>query len=151
GHDRPASRSFGLRLHARAVEGRTVPEHLLPGLHGQGVRPQWRPAGPARRIPDRAPDHPLDDVSAAVSATAPQALPSQAPALVRRLGPYDAAAMVISNVIGGGIFFVPVIVASLTRSGWAMLGVWLLGGLLAFAGAMAYAELAALRPKAGGE
>ena len=32
-----------------------------------------------------------------------------------------------------------------------MLGVWLLGGLLAFAGAMAYAELAALRPRAGGE
>lgn len=32
-----------------------------------------------------------------------------------------------------------------------MLGVWVLGGLLAFAGAMAYAELAALRPHAGGE
>lgn len=31
------------------------------------------------------------------------------------------------------------------------LGVWVFGGLLAFAGAMAYAELAALRPKAGGE
>lgn len=78
--------------------------------------------------------------------------PSQAPAtLARRLGPFDAAAIVISNVIGGGIFFVPVIVASLTGTGWAMLGVWLLGGVLAFAGAMAYAELAALRPKAGGE
>ena len=32
-----------------------------------------------------------------------------------------------------------------------MLGVWLFGGVLAFAGAMAYAELAALRPRAGGE
>ena len=32
-----------------------------------------------------------------------------------------------------------------------MLGVWLAGGILAFAGAMAYAELAALRPRAGGE
>ncbi len=31
------------------------------------------------------------------------------------------------------------------------LGVWAVGGLLAFAGAMAYAELAALRPRAGGE
>jgi APA family basic amino acid/polyamine antiporter len=31
------------------------------------------------------------------------------------------------------------------------LGTWLAGGLLAFAGAMAYAELAALRPRAGGE
>jgi APA family basic amino acid/polyamine antiporter len=86
-----------------------------------------------------------------VSVAAPQQPAVQAPALVRRLGPFDAAAIVISNVIGGGIFFVPVIVAGLTTSGWAMLGVWLLGGLLAFAGAMAYAELAALRPKAGGE
>ena len=33
----------------------------------------------------------------------------------------------------------------------AMLGVWVAGGALAFAGAMAYAELAAVRPHAGGE
>ena len=32
-----------------------------------------------------------------------------------------------------------------------MLGVWLVGGALAFAGALGYAELAALRPRAGGE
>ena len=74
-----------------------------------------------------------------------------APALERRLGPFDAAAIVISNVIGGGIFFVPVIVAQMVPHGGAMLAVWLLGGALAFAGAMAYAELAALRPRAGGE
>ena len=71
--------------------------------------------------------------------------------LERRLGPLDAAAIVISNVIGGGIFFVPVIVAQLVPSPTAMLGVWLAGGALAFAGAMAYAELAAVRPHAGGE
>ena len=71
--------------------------------------------------------------------------------LARRLGPFDAAAIVISNVIGGGIFFVPVLVANLTPSAPAMLGVWLFGGVLAFAGAMAYAELATLRPRAGGE
>src|SRR5437867_11715582 len=33
----------------------------------------------------------------------------------------------------------------------AMLGVWALGGALAAAGALAYAELAARRPQAGGE
>lgn len=71
--------------------------------------------------------------------------------LQRKLGPFDAAAIVISNVIGGGIFFVPVIVAQLVPSPGAMLGVWIFGGALAFAGAMAYAELAALRPHAGGE
>jgi APA family basic amino acid/polyamine antiporter len=78
------------------------------------------------------------------------ALPSGA-LLERRLGAFDAAAIVISNVIGGGIFFVPVIVAGLVPSPGAMLAVWVAGGVLALAGAMAYAELAAVRPHAGGE
>lgn len=71
--------------------------------------------------------------------------------LNRRLGPLDGAAIVVSNVIGSGIFFVPMIVAGMVPSGTMMLGVWLFGGILAFAGAMAYAELATLRPHAGGE
>ena len=57
----------------------------------------------------------------------------------------------ISNVIGGGIFFVPIIVAQMVPYAPLMIGVWAVGGALAFAGAMAYAELAALRPRAGGE
>lgn len=77
--------------------------------------------------------------------------PDTTTALERRLGPIDAAAIVVSNVIGGGIFFSPIIVAGLVPSARGMLMVWLLGGALAFAGAMAYAELAALRPRAGGE
>ena len=92
---------------------------------------------------------------APAASAAGDALNSDAPnggrGLERRLGPLDAAAIVISNVIGGGIFFVPVIVASLVPSPGPMLAVWLVGGALAFAGAMAYAELAAVRPHAGGE
>jgi len=76
---------------------------------------------------------------------------STTPSLERRLGPFDAAAIILSNVIGGGIFFVPILVAGLVPVAIGMLGVWVLGGVLAFAGAMAYAELAALRPKSGGE
>jgi APA family basic amino acid/polyamine antiporter len=71
--------------------------------------------------------------------------------LARRLGPVDAAAIIVSNVIGGSIFYVPVIVAGLVSSAWLILCAWLAGGILAFAGAMAYAELATLRPHAGGE
>ncbi len=71
--------------------------------------------------------------------------------LDRRLGPLDAAAIVVSNVIGGGIFFTPILVAGLVPDGRAILLVWLIGGAFAFMGAMAYAELAALRPQAGGE
>lgn len=71
--------------------------------------------------------------------------------LERRLGPYDAAAIIVSNVIGGGILFTPPQVAASVPDPWWFLGIWLAGGALAFAGAMAYAELAALRPRAGGE
>ena len=71
--------------------------------------------------------------------------------LERRLGPLDAAAVIVANVIGGGILFTPpLIAASVPNASW-FLGAWLAGGALAFAGAMAYAELAALRPRAGGE
>jgi APA family basic amino acid/polyamine antiporter len=71
--------------------------------------------------------------------------------LDRRLGPIDAAALVVSNVIGGGIFFVPILVAQSVPDSGGILAVWLVGGALAFAGALAYAELAALKPHAGGE
>jgi APA family basic amino acid/polyamine antiporter len=71
--------------------------------------------------------------------------------LERRLGPYDAAAIIVSNVIGGGILFLsPSIASSVPDSLW-FLGIWVAGGALAFAGAMAYAELASVRPRAGGE
>ncbi|NOT26050.1 MAG: amino acid permease [Acidobacteria bacterium] len=78
------------------------------------------------------------------TATAPQVLE-------RRLGPLDAAALIVSNVIGGGILFSPPQIAASVPSALLFLSTWVAGGLLAFAGAMAYAELAALRPRAGGE
>jgi basic amino acid/polyamine antiporter, APA family len=77
--------------------------------------------------------------------------PAGASALARRLGPFDAAAIIVSNVIGGGILFTPPQVAASVPHPWLFLGTWVAGGMLAFAGAMAYAELAALRPRAGGE
>ena len=76
---------------------------------------------------------------------------SAAPTLDRRLGPFDAAALIVSNVIGAGILFTPPQIAAAVPSALMFLSVWLAGGLLAFAGAMAYAELAAQRPRAGGE
>jgi APA family basic amino acid/polyamine antiporter len=83
--------------------------------------------------------------NAAVStATPPQTLE-------RRLGPFDAAAIIVANVIGGGILFrSPAVAAAVPDAPWFLLS-WVAGGVLAFMGAMAYAELAALRPKAGGE
>ena len=78
-------------------------------------------------------------------------LGADSPSLERRLGPFDAAAIVISNVIGVGIFITPSYVAMLLPNRLAILGVWMIGGALALFGAFAYAELAARQPKAGGE
>jgi APA family basic amino acid/polyamine antiporter len=78
-------------------------------------------------------------------------MPSAPASLERRLGPWDAAAIIVSNVIGGGILFLsPVIASGVPNAVW-FLGIWLAGGALALFGAMAYAELASVRPKAGGE
>jgi APA family basic amino acid/polyamine antiporter len=88
------------------------------------------------------------------SVTPPDAVSSttlDSSSLERRLGPIDAAAIIVSNVIGGGILFTPPGVASMVPHPWLFLSVWAAGGALAFTGAMAYAELAALRPRAGGE
>jgi APA family basic amino acid/polyamine antiporter len=71
--------------------------------------------------------------------------------LARRLGPLDAAAIIVSNVIGGGILFFPVLIAASVPDARLFLTTWLVGGALAFCGAMGYAELSALRPRAGGE
>lgn len=98
-----------------------------------------------------APDAVADHVPPNVPSPSTTSASSTRASLERRLGPFDAAAIVVSNVIGGGIFFVPVIVAQMVPHGAAMLWMWLVGGALAFAGAMAYAELSALRPRAGGE
>src|SRR5687768_6113083 len=71
--------------------------------------------------------------------------------LDRRLGPLDGAAIIVSNVIGGTILLAPPFMAGRVPNPWLYLGLWVAGGALAFAGAMAYAELAALGPRAGGD
>ncbi len=63
----------------------------------------------------------------------------------------DATALVVSNVIGVGIFTTPAIIASTVGDPWAILALWTVGGLLALAGAVTYAELGKLCPEAGGE
>ncbi len=72
------------------------------------------------------------------------------PGYVRRLGVGDATMVVIGGIIGAGIFLNPAIVAQRTGSATEMLLAWVAGGLLALAGALAYAELGARRPYAGG-
>jgi basic amino acid/polyamine antiporter, APA family len=72
------------------------------------------------------------------------------PAYLRRLGIWDAAAIVIGGVIGAGIFRSASTVAERTSSGAQLLTLWAVGGLLTLAGVLCYAELGARRPHAGG-
>lgn len=71
--------------------------------------------------------------------------------LRRGLGSLDGAAIVVANVVGTGIFLTPAFIARRAPDTGAFLGLWIVGGALALVGALAYAELAAMRPRAGGE
>jgi APA family basic amino acid/polyamine antiporter len=68
----------------------------------------------------------------------------------RPLGPVHVAAVVVGAIVGVGIFFTPASLArALPSTAW-VLGIWLLGGLVAIAGALVFAELGARWPHAGG-
>ncbi|HUQ83951.1 MAG TPA: amino acid permease [Gemmatimonadaceae bacterium] len=63
---------------------------------------------------------------------------------------FSAALLVVGGIIGSGIFFTPAETArALPTSGLVFL-VWTIGGVVALAGALTYAELGAMMPDAGG-
>lgn len=73
------------------------------------------------------------------------------PSLLRDLGPWAAAHVTVGSVLGTGIFITTGDMArSLPHQGLILVA-WLLGGVLTLAGALTYAELGALCPRAGGQ
>jgi APA family basic amino acid/polyamine antiporter len=70
---------------------------------------------------------------------------------VRGLGPISATALVMGSMIGSGIFIVSADIARLVDSPALLIGAWLLTGFLTITGALAYGELAAMMPHAGGQ
>jgi basic amino acid/polyamine antiporter, APA family len=71
--------------------------------------------------------------------------------LPRVLGPWQATAIVAGTIIGSGIFLVPREMMQAAGSSNLVYLAWIAAGLLSLSGAMTYAELAAMRPFAGGE
>src|SRR5262249_47792475 len=69
----------------------------------------------------------------------------------RALNTFDATMVVVGGIIGSGILILPSLVAQRLPSSGLVLAAWLAGGAVALAGAFAFAELATLFPKAGGE
>jgi APA family basic amino acid/polyamine antiporter len=71
--------------------------------------------------------------------------------LARRLGLFDATMIVMGGIVGSGIFMNPSVVARQVTTPALILAAWAIGGVIALAGALVYAELAALRPSVGGQ
>jgi APA family basic amino acid/polyamine antiporter len=71
--------------------------------------------------------------------------------LARKLGPLDATMIVVSGIIGSGIFINPYLVAREVETPFLILTVWVLGGVIAACGAFVFAELGTVVPRAGGQ
>jgi APA family basic amino acid/polyamine antiporter len=69
----------------------------------------------------------------------------------RDVGLFSATSIVVANIIGAGIFTTSGILAGmLPGPGW-VLACWILGGVIAIAGSLCYAELATRMPEEGAE
>lgn len=71
--------------------------------------------------------------------------------LIRGLGLIAAISIVIGNVIGTGVFLKARVMTCNVGTPAKVLIVWVAAGVLSLAGALTYAELAAMMPRAGGE
>ena len=71
--------------------------------------------------------------------------------LQRHIRLRSAAALVIANMIGAGIFTTTGFQAADLRNPPLIFALWIVGGILALLGALCYAELGAMMPEAGGE
>ena len=69
----------------------------------------------------------------------------------RALSLFDATSIIVGIIIGAGIYETMPRVAAGAGSLGGLLGVWLIGGLLAIVGALCYAELACAYPEDGGD
>src|SRR5712664_3488515 len=69
----------------------------------------------------------------------------------RTIGFVTACSIVISNIIGTGIFTSLGFQLNNIQSGFALLMLWVIGGIAALCGALCYGELSAALPRSGGE
>src|SRR4029077_1384237 len=106
--------------------------------------------------PARKPPH-VCDMLPPISMPAPLPTPPQVadersgPGFARRLTLFDATMIVISGIIGSGIFINPYVVAQAVHTPFLILAVWVAGGLIALFGAFVFAELSTVMPRVGGQ
>ena len=78
-------------------------------------------------------------------------LPSKSTPLLRQLGFYSATALVVSNMVGTGIFSTTGFMAGDLGSASLILWCWAVGAFFAICGALSYSELGINFPSSGGE
>lgn len=71
--------------------------------------------------------------------------------IANSIGVFTASSVVVANMIGTGVFTSLGFQAAVIDSAFALLMLWLVGGAIAFCGALAYGELGAALPRSGGE
>jgi APA family basic amino acid/polyamine antiporter len=81
----------------------------------------------------------------------PGIAPTSTATLQRKLGTWSATALVVSNMIGTGIFTTTGFLAGDLGQPSLVLGIWVVGALFALAGALCYSELGVNFPTSGGE
>src|SRR5438067_8647901 len=69
----------------------------------------------------------------------------------RTVGFFTACGIVIANIIGTGVFTSLGFQVADIQSGFALLMLWIVGGVVALCGALCYGELSAALPRSGGE
>ena len=79
------------------------------------------------------------------------AVASSKPSLLRQLGVYSATALVVSNMVGTGIFTTSGFLAGDLGSPSLVLWIWVVGAVCALCGAFCYSELGINMPSSGGE
>jgi len=72
-------------------------------------------------------------------------------AFARRLTLFDAVMIVISGIVGSGIFVNPYVVARAVGTPFLIVAVWVAGGAIALLGAFVFAELGTVLPRVGGQ
>ena len=69
----------------------------------------------------------------------------------RKIGFYTATSLVIANMIGTGVFTSLGFQVTGITDGFALMMLWLIGGVVSLCGALVYGELGSLYPNSGGE
>src|ERR1019366_1701557 len=112
----------------------------------------WQPPAPRMPAPGCALHHTMYPGPKTHAIRMPSTItPVPRPGLLRQIGFFSATALVISNMVGTGIFATTGFMAGDLGSARLILACWGVGALFALAGAVSYSELGINFPSWGGE